>query len=141
MTSPLPQGAARRFFHSAEKSFPQRGKIPQSFSTPWKIRRKFFHSMEKSPAASSRIRDPWARRPQDVAVEDFFRIWAGFHAITTGGFSDDGALRTTRARLASASGRPRRASAEKMPVGFRAAQIRKKSSSLSRHFHLATAAP
>ena len=91
------------------------------------------------------------RCPQDVDAEDFFRVLAGSHdqlsavrrtcmqrisfgfgrgcsAETTGRFSDDGALRTTRAGLVSASGRPRRASAEKMPVAFRAAQIQKKSS-------------
>ena len=60
-----------------------------------------------------------------------FGFWRGFCAKITGGFSDDGALRATRARLVSASGRLRRASAEKMPVGFRAAKIRKKSSFLS----------
>ena len=55
-------------------------------------------------------------------------FWRGFHAKITGGFSDDGALRTTRAGLVSASGRLRRVSAEKTPVGFGAAKILKKSS-------------
>ena len=58
-------------------------------------------------------------------------FWRGFHAKITGGFSDDGALRTTRAGLVSASGRSRRASAEKRPVGFGAAKILKKSSRLN----------
>ena len=59
-----------------------------------------------------------ARCPQDVEAGDFFRISAGFIAKTTGGFSDDAALRTTRAGLVSASGRPRSGSAEKTPVVF-----------------------
>ena len=80
--------------------------------------------------------DTPARRPQDVDAEDFFWILAGLFAKITGRFSDDAALRTTRAGLVSASGRPRSGSAEKMPVGFRAAKIQKKSSSLL--FHLLT---
>ena len=127
MTAPMRLLAAHPFFHSVEKSFPQCGKN--------------FHCVEKSRAASKRIRVPLNRCPQDVAVEDFFWILAGFHAKITGGFFDDGAVRTTRAGLVSASGRPRRASAEKMPVGFRAAKIQKKSSSLPRQPHLATSAP
>ncbi len=55
-------------------------------------------------------------------------FWRGCRAKITDRFSDDGALRTTRAGLVSASGRARRASAEKMPVGFGAAKFCKKSS-------------
>ena len=95
----------------------------------WKIRENFFHCVEKR-----------ARRPQDVDAEDFFWILAGLSAKITGRFSDDAALRTTRAGLVSASGRPRSGSAEKMPVGFRAAKIRKKSSLGNLHPHPATLA-
>ncbi len=55
-------------------------------------------------------------------------FWRGSHAKISGGFSDDDAVRTTRAGLVSASGRTRRASAEKTPVGFGADKIHKKSS-------------
>lgn len=72
-----------------------------------------------------------ARCPQDVDAEDLFWILAGLFAKITGRFSDDAALRPTRAGLVSASGRPRSGSAEKMPVGFRAAKIQKKSSLFS----------
>ena len=52
----------------------------------------------------------------------------GCFAEITGRFSGGDASRTTRAGLVSASGRPRSIHAEKMPVGFRAAQILRKSS-------------
>jgi hypothetical protein len=113
----------------------------QSFYVVRKNPKKFLRSVEKPLAARPGIGILPVCRPQDVEAEDFFGNLAGFHAKTTGRFSDDGAVRTTRARLVSASGRPRRASAEKMPVGFRAVQIPKKSSSLPLQPHLATLAP
>jgi 3-deoxy-7-phosphoheptulonate synthase len=57
-----------------------------------------------------------------------FGFGRGCFAEITGRFSDGDAPRTTRAGLVSASGRPRSVHAEKMPVGFRAVQIQKKSS-------------
>jgi len=99
----------------------------RGFSTPWK---HFFHTVENRVC-----------RPQDVDAEDFFWILAGLFAKITGGFSDDAALRTTRAGLVSASGRPRSGSAEKMPVGFRAAKIQKKSPLFSPHRHPVPLAP
>ena len=130
----------------------------------WKTRPKFFHGVENSlkgflshlgapplfcppplapshnPAIMQSRNPPSLRRPQDVAAEDFFRIWAGPNAETTGRFSDGDASRTTRAGLPSARGRPRNVHAEKMPVGFRAAQMQKKSSPLPSHLptHLPT---
>ena len=103
-------------------------KFPKTFYVLRKNPKKFLRSVEKPCDASPGIGILPVCRPQDVDAEDFFGNLAGFHAKITGRFSDDGAVRTTRARLLSASGRPRRASAEKMPVGFRAAQIQKKSS-------------
>jgi hypothetical protein len=97
-------------FHAMEKTgqiFPHRGK---KFSTLWKT------SL------------PLVRRPQDVDAEDFFPVLTGCFAKITREFSDDGALRTTRAGLVSASGRPQHASAEKARVGFRAVKTGKKSS-------------
>jgi hypothetical protein len=105
-----------RIFHTMEKCFaifPHNGK---NVSTLWK---------------TSDFRMTRARRPQDVGAEDFFWILAGLFAKIAGGFSDDAALRAPRAGLVSASGRPRSGSAEKMPVGFRAAKIQKKSSLFS----------
>jgi hypothetical protein len=82
------------------------------------------HAMGVDVDAFSAVRPATAGWMQRIS----FGFWRGFHAKITGRFSDDGALRTTRAGLVSASGRPQRAGAEKMPVGFRAAKIRKKSS-------------
>ena len=77
----------------------------------------------------SAVRRTWMQRIS-------FGFGRGCCAEITGRFSDGGASRTTRAELVSASGRPRSVHAEKMPVGFRAAQIRKKSSLASlRHTH------
>ncbi|OQC22703.1 MAG: hypothetical protein BWX68_03049 [Verrucomicrobia bacterium ADurb.Bin063] len=79
-----------------------------------------------------------ANRPQDMIRLSAVRrtwtrriscgFWRGCRAKITGRFSDDGAWRTTRAGLMSASGRAQCASAEKMSVGFCAAKIHKKSS-------------
>ena len=69
-----------------------------------------------------------ARCPQDVDAEGFFRVWTGFPAEITGEFFEDAALRAIRARLMSASGRPRGGRTKKAPVGFRAGQTRKKPS-------------
>ena len=113
----------------------------QSFYVLRKNPKKFLRSVGKPRAAIPGIGILPVCRPQDVDAEDFFGNLAGFHAKITGRFSDDGAVRTTRARLVSASGRPRRASAEKMPVGFRAVQILKKSSSLPLHPRLALLSP
>ncbi len=80
-----------------------------------------------------------ANRPQDMIRLSAVRrtwtrriscgFWRGCCAKITDRFSDDGAWRTTRAGLVSASGRAQCASAEKMSVGFCAAKIHKKSSS------------
>ena len=78
-----------------------------------------------------RARPPWfaspARRPQDGPAGLFLGRLAEIHAKTERGLSDDGASRTTRAGLLSASGRPRCASAEMPRPGFRAANPPKKS--------------
>jgi hypothetical protein len=133
--NPRHRGQSRNlvFFHPMENFFGIFPRYGKKFSTPWKT-------------------SPSVCRPQDVAPEDFFRALAGSHgrlsavrrtwhqrisfgfgrgcfAEITGRFSDGGASQTTRAGLVSASGRPRSVHAEKMPVGFRAAQIQKKSSS------------
>ncbi len=71
----------------------------------------------------SAVRRMWKRRIS-------CGFWRGCCAKITGGLSDDGAGRTTRAGLVSASGRAPCASAEKMPVGFCAAKTLKKSSPL-----------
>jgi len=86
-----------------------------SFSTPWKIRAKFFHSVEKRGFA---VRGSTVRRPQDVDAGDFVRNWTGSSAKISSGFSDDAALRMTRAGLVSASGRPQSGSAEKTRLVF-----------------------
>jgi hypothetical protein len=96
--------------------FPRHGK---KFSTLWKT-------------------SPSVRRPQNVVLLSAVRrTWMqrisfgfgrGCCAEITDRLSDGGASRTTRAGLVSARDRPRSVHAEKMPVGFRAAQIQKKSS-------------
>ena len=116
-------------------------KFPETFYVLRKNPEKLLRSVEKPCDVSPGTGILPVCRPQDVDAEDFFENLAGFHAKITGRFSDDGAVRTTRARLVSASGRPRRASAEKMPVGFRAAKIPKKSSCHPLKPHLATLAP
>ena len=119
-----------RIFHTMESGsgrtagFPRHGKFQPDFSTLWKT---FFHTVENPHPARYSAVYPAVRCPQDVVAKDFFRGLAGSIAKITVGFSDDGALRTTRARLVSASGRPRRDSAEKTPVGFRTAKPWKKS--------------
>jgi hypothetical protein len=105
------------FFHAMEKTgqlFPHCGK---KFSTLWKT-------------SLPRVRRPQACHAMgvDVDAEDFFPVLTGCFAKITREFSDDGALRTTRAGLVSASGRPQHASAEKARVGFRAVKTGKKSS-------------
>ena len=87
------------FFHAMEKSFPHCGKLPHLTA----------------------VRRTWMQRIS-------FGFGRGCCAEITGRFSDGGASRTTRAGLVSARDRPRSVHAEKMPVGFRAAQIQKKSS-------------
>ena len=69
----------------------------------------------------SAVRRTWTQRIS-------FEFGRGVFAEIRREFSDDGALRTTRAGLVSARGRPRRASTEKARLGFRAVQIQKKSS-------------
>ena len=103
-------------------------------SSPHAITQSRNHAilLRSSPHAITQSRNsplslPPARRPQDVATGLFLRGLAETHAKTGRGFSDDGASRTTRAGLQSASGRPRRASAEKTRPGFRAAKPLKKS--------------
>ena len=36
------------FFHTVEKSFPYRGKLPVIFSIPWKNRKTVFHTVENA---------------------------------------------------------------------------------------------
>ncbi len=131
-------------FHAVEKSFPLRGKTAETFSIAWKnpgprplppgrrpqaMAPKPFFRFRLSPPLVRRPQDvvaqipplsfPPVRRPQDVDAGPFFRILAGAPAKTTCGFSEDAALRATRAGLVSASGRPRSGRAEKRRVGFR----------------------
>ena len=121
--SPCP----KRFFHSMENFFalfPRYGKLIPHFSTVWKT---FFHTVENSARRLqntthlSAVRRTWHQRIS-------FGFGRGCFAEITGRFSDGDASRTTRAGLVSARDRPRSVHAEKMPVGFRAAQIQKKSS-------------
>ncbi len=84
----------------------------------------FFRGLAGSHGRLSAVRPAYAGWMQRIS----FAFGRGCCAEITGRYSDGGASRTTRAGLVSASGRPRSAHAEKMPVGFRAAQIQKKSS-------------
>jgi hypothetical protein len=63
------------------------------------------------------------RRPQDVVVGNSIQIWTGLIAKISCEFSDDAALRATRAGLVSASGRPRSGSAEKARLVFAPAKF------------------
>lgn len=122
------------FFHAMENFFTFFPRYGRKFSTLWKtqvaccpsrmremVPEDFFRILVGFHGFPSAVRRTWLQRIS-------FGFWRGCFAEITGRFFDGDASRTTRVGLVSTSGRPRSVHAEKMPVGFRAAQIQKKSS-------------